>query len=127
VQAVDYGIVPEGFVQVVPVTGSAPSLERGIRVRLSISLPGERYVHVWNEVARKNRFYRNHMQFTGQGCKTPQCDEQFWYWRATDLARSIVMSGNILKPGLTTDLSWRRAARSRPAESAGTRAAGRCT
>jgi len=41
VQAVDYGIVPEGFVQVVPVTGSAPSLERGIRVRLSDFAAGE--------------------------------------------------------------------------------------
>jgi hypothetical protein len=84
VKTVDYGILPAGFVQVAPVTDNAPTLERGAWVRLSISMPGERYLHVWNQAARKNRFYQAHVQFTGRGCKTPRCDEQFWHWRSNE-------------------------------------------
>lgn len=86
VQMIDYGVIPEGFEQVVPASGAAPRLHNRAWVRLSLSVPEQRYVHVWNQVTSRNRFYRAHMQFKGEGCDTPRCDEVFLHWQSAEAA-----------------------------------------
>jgi len=75
----DYGIVPKGFKQVVPESVPPRALKPGESLRVTVAVQGQDYASIWTHADKSNKF-RHGMRVSGHGCKSPGCDEMFWYW-----------------------------------------------
>jgi len=75
----DYGIVPKGLKQVVPAAVAPRTLKIGESLRVTVAVQGQDYASIWTHADKSNKC-RHGMRVSGHGCKSPGCDEMFWYW-----------------------------------------------
>ena len=74
VHEIDYGIVPEGFVQSVPAEGAPRALVTDEDLVLAYFLPGDRFARIEMRPVSEGRYYRS-VTMTGVGCRTWSCVE----------------------------------------------------
>lgn len=75
VRTIDYGVVPEGFLQRVPAEGAPRDLERGEQLELFYFMPDGRFVSVSMRPVDEQKFHYA-MTSSGESCDTPSCVEE---------------------------------------------------
>ena len=75
VHEIDYGIVPEGFVQGVPAEGAPRALAEDEDLVLAYFMPDDRFAWIGMRPVGEGRYYRS-VTITGVGCRTWSCVER---------------------------------------------------